>query len=223
MSQMMHVTSLGRVVHDRHHNPARFPDEDPAERLIVPGPLVLAAVNSCAGRELHEVLFQTMHQVNFTNVLHPNEVVTAATSLRPRRNLGERPSRADDARRGRRRRRGPDDPPRGRGAAVVRARPPRRTTRRPRRYVLSRSESLSGELEKLEVATLGLKNIPGGGAEALREYPLPRGLFVRDAPLRTDELVDALADHPLVKPENVVCQAFRSVYRQAPKAEPFLL
>jgi len=48
-------------------------------------------------------------------------------------------------------------------------------------------------------------------------------LLLRDRPLRTHELADALAGHPVLKPENVVLHAFRSIYRQAPKTEPFLL
>mmetsp|Transcript_22821 Transcript_22821/g.68511 ORF Transcript_22821/g.68511 Transcript_22821/m.68511 type:complete len:444 (-) Transcript_22821:25-1356(-) len=168
-TQTTQLAALGRVVHPRHYNPAKFADEPPEARLIVPGPLALAAVNACSGRELHEILFQTLHDVSFTTKLHPGELVAAAT------------------------------------------------------YVRSRSESLSGELEKVEVATLGLKNLPGGDATVLKSHPLPRSLLLRDRPLRTHELEDALAGHPVLKPENVVLHAFRSIYRQAPKTEPFLL
>lgn len=167
VTQMAQLATLGRVVHDRHSNPDRYGDEPEAERLYVPGALCLGLVNSVAGRELHEVLFQTLHSVNFVNKLHPNEVVTALT------------------------------------------------------YVRSRAESVSGELEKLEVVTLGIKNIPD--AAVLEAHPLPRALFLTDAPLKKNELEAALADHPLLKPENVILQSFRSLYRQAPRHEPFLL
>ena len=167
-TQTMQLAALGRVVHDRHFNPTKYGDEDPGHgRLYVPGAFVLALVNACAGRELHEILFQTMHHVSFVNHLHPNEVVSALS------------------------------------------------------YVRSRSESLSGELEKQEIVTIGVKNLPD--ATALKAHPLPRGLFLTKEPLRTHELKDALKDHPILKPDNVVLHCFRSIYRQAPKADVFLL
>ena len=167
-TQTMQLAALGRVVHDRHFNPTKYGDEDPGHgRLYVPGAFVLALVNACAGRELHEILFQTMHHVSFVNHLHPNEVVSALS------------------------------------------------------YVRSRSESLSGELEKQEIVTIGVKNLPD--ATALEAQPLPRGLFLTKEPLRTHELKDALKDHPILKPDNVVLHCFRSIYRQAPKADVFLL
>ena len=52
---------------------------------------------------------------------------------------------------------------------------------------------------------------------------VPRGLFLTKEPLRTHELKDALKDHPILKPDNVVLHCFRSIYRQAPKADVFLL
>jgi len=88
-------------------------------------------------------------------------------------------------------------------------------------YVRSKAESVSGELEKLEVVTLGVKNLPD--ASVLAAHPLPRALFETDAPLKTAQLRAALGDHPVLKPDNVILQSFRSLYRQAPKAEPFLL
>ena len=167
MTQTMQLAALGRVVHDRHFNPAKYAGEPERERLYVPGALALGLVNACSGRELHEVLFQTMHHVSFVNHLHPNEVVSAVS------------------------------------------------------YIRSRSESLSGELEKQEVVTIGVKNI--ADATAIQDHPLPRSLFMTDQPLRTHELAAALGDHPVLKPENVILHCFRSIYRQAPKADVFLL
>ena len=50
------LAALGRVVHDRHFNPAKYAGEPERERLYVPGALALGLVNACSGRELHEVM-----------------------------------------------------------------------------------------------------------------------------------------------------------------------
>ena len=117
-------------------------------------------------RELHEILFQTLHDVSFTSPLHPNEVVAAIS------------------------------------------------------YVRSRAESISAELEKLEIVTLGIKGI--GDARDLTKHPLPTALFLSDKPLKTSEIRELLKGSH-IKPEQIVLQAHRSIYRQAPKHEPFLL
>ena len=165
VTQAMTLSTLGRVVHDRHFNARKFPLEPERERLYVEGALVVALVNSVAGRELHEILFQTLHDVSFTAPLYPDDVVSAVS------------------------------------------------------YVRSRAESISGELEKLDIVTLGIKN-----TELTADLRLPQALFTRKHPPHTAHLREILKDtSSALQPENVVLVSHRSIYRQAPKSEPFLL
>ena len=163
LTQVMQLSSLARIVHDRHFNLAKHA---PSE-LFVPGGCVLGLVNSASGRELHEVLFQELHHVCYTHPLHPYEPVGALS------------------------------------------------------HVADRQESLSGELEKLEVVTLGVKNVDVAGA--LAGVPLPSALFTEPAPLRRKRVDAICAEHCPALVGKIVARVERSVYRQAKREDAFLL
>jgi len=167
-TQTMQLASIGRIVHDRHFNAPRFSSDAAEKRLYVPGALGVALAHSLAGRELHEMLFQTLHSASFTAPLHPGDVVSAVT------------------------------------------------------FVRARADYAAADLEKLEVVTLGLVGV--ADARALAEAPLPAALFLGDAPLRARDVRAILDRHPCgLRPDQVILQTKRSIYRQAPRAEPFLL
>ena len=89
-------------------------------------------------------------------------------------------------------------------------------------FIAKRTESLSGELERLEVVTLGLKNIDV--PRALKGRKLPSALFTAPFPLRRDDVraaCEAAGCEDLI--EAVVLRSDRTVYRQKTTPESFLL
>ena len=87
-------------------------------------------------------------------------------------------------------------------------------------FVLSREEHMSGEMEAVEVRTIGIKNIDV--PKLLNDKVLPNELFTGEI-LKPRELEELLKKHCPELNRSVVCIADRKIYRQTPKQTPFLL
>ena len=87
-------------------------------------------------------------------------------------------------------------------------------------YIRNISEHVNGELEVVEIRTIGVK-----GMEvdlALANVELPSELFSGSIP-RPSKLEDILKRSCPKLSRKVVCIADRKIYRQAPQQTPFLL
>ena len=87
-------------------------------------------------------------------------------------------------------------------------------------FVLSREEHVTGDVEAVQIRTIGVKNVDV--AKVLAGKQLPNELFVGEVP-KPRELEELLKLHCPELSRAVVCIADRKIYRQAPKQTPFLL
>jgi acyl dehydratase len=86
-------------------------------------------------------------------------------------------------------------------------------------FVQSREEHMSGDMEKVELRTIGIKNVD---AKKLQDRELPLSLF--EGPiLKPKALEELLKVHCPELSGHIVCIADRTIFRQAPKQVPFLL
>jgi hypothetical protein len=87
-------------------------------------------------------------------------------------------------------------------------------------YIQSREEHMSGDIEAIELRTIGVKNMDV--ARVLANKDLPLSLF--EGPILKPKELEALLKKECPELCNhVICIAQRKIYRQAPKQVPFLL
>ena len=87
-------------------------------------------------------------------------------------------------------------------------------------FIKSQGEHVSGDIERVAVRTIGLKNIDV--ARELKDLDLPTSLFT--GPMMKPIALESLLKKSAPQLSNsIVCIADRVIYRQAPKHVPFLL
>ena len=86
-------------------------------------------------------------------------------------------------------------------------------------YIQSIEEQVSGDLECINLRTIGYKNVD---LRVLQDVSLPIELLV-GAMIRPKELEDLCKKACPVLAKKIVCISDRKVYRQAPKQNTFLL
>ena len=174
MHQMGQLSSLARLTHERHFNALKY---DPSTQLFVPGGQVLGLACSAAARDLHEVLYESLGSVSFTNNVHPGDTVGAFS------------------------------------------------------FVKHVAETASGDMEAIDVVTVGVKNVDVVCALAGKE--IPTSLFYKDrregnkqGMLFTRKDVEKICRENVgmdVLMDKIVLVAERRIVRQAAKYQAFLL
>lgn len=88
-------------------------------------------------------------------------------------------------------------------------------------FIKSREEHRSGDMEAIELRTIGVKNMDVHRQLAHKELPMQ--LFSGDGIMKPKALEEMLKKEYPDLAKKIVCIADRKVYRQAPKQVPFLL